>query len=61
MGADDKIETVANDPSSSRTPGRNGVTLVRGSRDGIDIEVIVSKDGRIVTGYPTNVPRNPSR
>ena len=61
--SDDKIinqiEAVANDPSSSRTPGRNGVAIVRGSRDGIDM--IVSKDGSIVTGYPTNVPRNPSR
>ena len=59
---DDKIiknlESVANDASSSRTPGRNGRTIIRGNRDGIDLEVIVGRNHEIVTGYPTNVPRN---
>jgi hypothetical protein len=32
---------------------------MNGTRDGIDIEVILEPNGRIVTGYPTNVPRNP--
>jgi hypothetical protein len=54
-----EISDVATDPSSSRTPGRGGRTIVRGTRDGIDIEVVVDGRGRIVTGYPTNVPRNP--
>lgn len=54
-----EISDVATDPASSRSPGRNGREVVRGTRGGIDIEVIVEPNGRIVTGYPTNVPRNP--
>ncbi|WP_407659598.1 EndoU domain-containing protein [Massilia endophytica] len=64
--SDDKIKgeisDVATDPNSTRTPGRGGRTIVQGTRDGIDITVVVepdSKGGRIVTGFPTNVPRNP--
>lgn len=64
--SDDKIKgeisDVATDPNSTRTPGRGGRTVVQGTRDGIDITVVVepgSKGGRIVTGFPTNVPRNP--
>jgi RHS repeat-associated protein len=61
--SDDKIKgeisDVATDPASTRTPADKGRTVVRGTRDGIDITVIVEPDGRIVTGYPTNVPRNP--
>ncbi len=64
--SDDKIRgeisDVATDPNSTRTPGRGGRTIVQGTRDGIDITVVVesgSKGGRIVTGFPTNVPRNP--
>lgn len=54
-----EISDVATDPSSSRAPAGRGRSIVRGTRDGIDIEVIVEPGGRIVTGYPTNVPRNP--
>ena len=54
-----EISDVATDPASSRAPGRGGREVVRGTRGGIDIEVIVEPNGRIVTGYPTNVPRNP--
>lgn len=54
-----EISDVATDPASSRAPGRGGREVVRGTRGGIDIEVIVDPSGRIVTGYPTNVPRNP--
>lgn len=64
--SDDKIKgeisDVATDPNSTRTPGRGGRTVVQGTRDGIDITVVVepgSKGGRIVTGFPTNAPRNP--
>ena len=60
---DDKIKgeisDVATDPGSNRTPGRGGRTVVQGTRDGIDITVVVEGNGRIVTGFPTNVPRNP--
>lgn len=54
-----EISDVATDPASTRLPGRRGREVVRGTRGGIDIEVIVEPNGRIVTGYPTNVPRNP--
>ena len=54
------IESVANDPASSRQPGRRGRTVVSGRRDGVDIDVVVEGDGKtIVTGFPTNTPRNP--
>jgi hypothetical protein len=54
-----EISDVATDPDATRTPGRHGRTIVRGARDGIEIEVVIGYDGRIITGYPTNVPRNP--
>ncbi len=54
-----EISDVATDPISTTSPGRNGRTVVNGTRDGVDIQVIVEPNGRIVTGYPTNVPRNP--
>jgi RHS repeat-associated protein len=64
--SDDKIKgeisDVATDPGSSRTTQPNGRIKVQGTRDGIDITVIVepnSKGGRIVTGFPTNTPKNP--
>ncbi|GAC1340459.1 MAG: hypothetical protein NVS2B1_00120 [Bradyrhizobium sp.] len=61
--SDDKaaqaIKDVANDPASVRVPAAQGRTEVRGTRDGVDIKVIVGADGKtIVTAYPTNVPRN---
>lgn len=58
----DAIKDVANDPASVRTPADKGRTAVEGTRDGVDIRVIVGADGKaIVTAYPTNVPRNPRR
>jgi len=64
--SDDKIKgevsDVATDPGSARTTQPNGRINVQGTRDGVDITVIVepsSRGGRIVTGFPTNTPRNP--
>jgi hypothetical protein len=54
-----EISDVATDPNSARSPSRGGRTVVEGTRDGTDIRVIVDPSGRIVTGYPTNTPRNP--
>lgn len=57
-----EISDVATDPSSATQPGRGGRSVVRGTRGGVDIEVIVdspSQGGGIRTGYPTNRPRNP--
>lgn len=52
-----KVTDVANDPNSKITT-QGSTTLIEGTRDGVDIRV-VERDGRIVTSYPTNVPRNP--
>ncbi len=49
---------IATDPSSLTRPGRAGDVFYRGTRDGIDIEVLVRFD-EIWTGYPTNATRNP--
>ena len=62
--SDDKIlgeiSDVATDPNSDVTPGRGGKQVIRGTRDGVDIEIIYDpQKGRIITAYPTNVPRNP--
>jgi len=61
--SDDKILTeisdVATDPESQRDVV-GGRTVITGARDGVEIRVIVDNaTGRIVTGYPTNIPRNP--
>jgi Bacterial EndoU nuclease len=55
----DSVTDVANDPNSSRTPSFGGRSVIRGNRDGIDITVIVQGNGRIITAFPANVPRNP--
>jgi hypothetical protein len=55
------IKDVAESASSTEVPGRNGKTIVRGSRNGLDIEVILYPNGSVCSGYPTNVPRNPRR
>jgi len=53
------ISDVATDPSSVTRAGRGGRTITDGTRDGINIRVIQERNGDIVTGFPTNVPRNP--
>ena len=53
------VKDVANDPSSVRTPADGGRTSVEGTRDGVDIRVIIGRDGKaIVTAYPTNTLPN---
>jgi hypothetical protein len=59
--SDDKImeyiSDVATDPTARVT--QRGATIIReATREGIDIRVII-RNGRIVSGFPTNVPRNP--
>lgn len=61
--SDDKVAQaimdVANDPASNRVPADGGRTAVRGTRDGVVIEVIIGRDRQaIVTAYPTNVSPN---
>jgi filamentous hemagglutinin len=57
-----EISDVATDPLSVFTPGRGGRTIVTGTRDGVDIRVILGNQkegGGIITGFPSNIPRNP--
>ena len=50
------IKDIANDPASIRTPADGGRTSVEGTRDGVNIRVIIGRDGKaIVTAYPTNI------
>jgi hypothetical protein len=57
------ISDVATDPSSVRVVDSNARIVVTGTREGVEIRVIVEpsnvRNGRIVTAYPTNLPRNP--
>ncbi len=39
------ISDVATDPNSVSSAGRGGRTVVEGTRDGVDIKVIIGKDG----------------
>ena len=53
------ISDLATDPSLAwRAGAKPGDFWVNGTRDGIDIEVLIRND-EIWTGYPTNVARNP--
>ena len=53
------VKGVANDPGSVRVPAKGDRTAVQGTRDGVDIEVIIGRDGKtIVTAYPTSIPPN---
>jgi RHS repeat-associated protein len=53
------ISDVATDPSLTWRAGNgSGDFFVNGTRDGVDIEVLI-RNGEIWTGYPTNLPRNP--
>jgi hypothetical protein len=51
-----EISDVATGPDSSRSPGRDGTTVVVGTRDGVRIQVIIGADGSILTGYPKGGP-----
>jgi RHS repeat-associated protein len=54
------ISDVATDPAATRVTQGNGNIRVDGTRDGVDIRVILDPPGsRIITGFPTNLPKNP--
>lgn len=56
------ILDVANDPASNRRPDRKGRTIVKGTRDGVDIEVVIDRaGGSIITAYPANMVENQER
>lgn len=56
-----EISDIATDPAAWRSGvPQGGRTILTGTRDGVDIRVVVdTRTGEIITGYPTNVPRNP--
>jgi filamentous hemagglutinin len=55
------ISDIATDPKTQWSkPLGNGYVTGTGTVNGVDIKVVVDPSkGRIVTGYPTNLPRNP--
>jgi len=56
-----EIADVLTDPKSVWSkPDARGYITTSGTRGGIDIKVVYdTKNNRIVSGYPTNTPRNP--
>lgn len=52
------ISDIATDPTLKWRPGRGGDFWVSGTRDGIDIDVLM-RNNEIWTAYPTNLGRNP--
>ena len=56
-----EISDVATAPDSAwSTPNGKGYSTAEGERDGVKIKTVIDvRNGRIVTGYPTNTPRNP--
>jgi RHS repeat-associated protein len=52
------ISDVATDPVAVRWPGRGSDVWARGTRDRINIEVLVRRE-KIWAAYPTNLPLNP--
>lgn len=56
-----EISDIATDPVAWENPiTQGGRTVLTGMRDGVQIRVIVdSQTGEIISGYPTNLPRNP--
>lgn len=60
----ENILSVATDPKSSAKLQTNGRYLLSGTRDGVNIKVVVEGPsqpdyGRVVTAYPTSTARNP--
>jgi hypothetical protein len=50
---------VATDPNSTVLSRGGGRTVLTGTRDGVDIRVVVDYNNNdIITAYPTNLPRN---
>jgi hypothetical protein len=48
-----EVEGVANHPDGIPVEQSNGNFIVTGTRDGVDITVIVKPDGEVATAYPT--------
>ncbi|MDY6976364.1 MAG: RHS repeat-associated core domain-containing protein [Pseudomonadota bacterium] len=60
----DAVSDVATDPESKSRPARDGRTKTSGTRNGVKIDVITGnadENGKIITAWPNNVPRNPEK
>jgi filamentous hemagglutinin len=60
----DAISDVATDPESTSRSAREGRTKTSGKRNGVKIDVITGnadENGKIITAWPNNVPRNPEK
>jgi filamentous hemagglutinin len=59
----DAVSDVATDPKVVWSkPDHRGYITGTKTIDGIDVKVVFdTKNGRIVSAYPTNVPRNPKK
>ncbi len=56
----DGIKEIAANDNLSWQQEANGYVVAEGKKDGVRIRVVLSDDrSRIITGYPTNMPRNP--
>lgn len=55
------ISDIATDPAAWQNAMTQGSrTILTGTVDGVDVRVVVNTQiGEIITGYPTNLPRNP--
>lgn len=55
------ISDSATDPAAWQKAVTQGSrTILSGTVDGVDVRMVVdTQTGAIITGYPTNLPRNP--
>lgn len=56
-----EISRIASDPEAKSYPSYEGRTVKKGSKNGINIDVVVDANKQVISGYPTNVRRNPWR
>jgi filamentous hemagglutinin len=56
-----EISDIATDPAAwSNGTTQGSRTVLTGVRNGVEIRVVVNtQTGEIITGFPTNLPRNP--
>ncbi len=54
------ISDIATDPNITPALGRFGRWIMEGMREDVNIRVVIAPDwSDIITGFPTNLPRNP--
>lgn len=48
----DKISEIALDPTLPKRPSYQGRLIVEGVRSGVQVRVVVDRNGRVITGFP---------